>query len=64
MNIVQQNPGMHVCMITVLCAHMSEDSIIKRLEQRSPELFCLEIVDSWLERVEAAYDFSANLRQA
>lgn len=55
---------MHVRVVTVLCGHMSEDSIVKPLQQRSLELFCLAIVSNWLEGVDAAYDFSGNLSQA
>lgn len=50
---------MHV--VTVLCAHMSEDSIVKRLHQPSLELSCLAIVNGWLGRVDAAYSSSQGI---
>lgn len=39
---------MHVCVVTVLCAPMSVDSIVKQLQQRILEPFYLEIVNDWL----------------
>lgn len=32
--------------LIVLCAQMSEDTTVKRLRQRSLELFCLEITNN------------------
>lgn len=40
--------SMYVRVVTVLCAPMSVDSIVKRLQQRILEPFCQEIVNDWL----------------